>query len=147
MLSKKDQIILAQAQTSLDQMWASVEMLMPFVNTLSDNGIPADLSEEYRQVAHLCCQIVGWELTSRVLSRDQYLRCEIIDDEGEETVISVKSTNGKVEFVVPSREVRRNVKGHTIPVRAHRVLGDNWSCFTEKGQALIVPESEIICEG
>lgn len=147
MRTKEEERTLAQAQTALDQMWGSVELLMPFVQKLSDEGIPQDLPLEYRDVAHLCCQIVGWELVARVMSREQYLRCKIVEaeDYSGEVKIAVKSKDDEVYFGVPSEEIEE-VEGETvIRIKAHRSVDQTYSCFID-GDTLIVPESEIICE-
>ena len=147
MQTKEEARTLAQAQTALDQMWGSVELLMPFVQKLSENGVPEDLPFEYRDVAHLCCQIIHWELVARVMSRDQYLRCKVVEPEdySGEVKIAVKSKDGEVYFGVEAGDIQEIDGSTVIRIKAHRSIKDTFSCFLE-GDRLLVPESEIICE-
>lgn len=99
----KDQSSIVKSQAALDQAWRSIEALLPRIVEIGDKGIA---TEKDAELANMCVKLVGWEISLRVVQRDQFIRCMIIKGElPNEVGVRLNTIMGHQTFYVNAEEI------------------------------------------
>lgn len=153
-MTNEEQKEVAAAQTRLDQLWAAIELLAPWISKIANDGITPECSQNELDIAKACCQLIGEEIATRVSQREQYLICQFAGElPSGDIILLVKAyPNSIYIYVNPSRVQKSDGSPFDFTsqdtryrVSAYRQLS-NMHAVIINDKAILVPNSEIIYE-
>ena len=156
-MSKKitaQQRLSIMSQSQLDQVWENAETLAPWISKLAQDGITTKNTGEELEVAKTCCQIVEWELMTRIMRRDWFVKCSINEIGKKKCNITILTVLGEMDFSVDIKEVQSIDGGELNPdekealakAMIYRQTGGFAVFVNGIDGAVLVAEEEIITE-
>lgn len=105
-MSDDNQPEIVKSQADIDQAWRSIEPALPAILQIGESG-PATMEE--MELALICVRLVGWEISLRVVQREQYLRCVVLSNSTgslpNEVAVRITTLQGHQSFYLPSDKV------------------------------------------
>jgi hypothetical protein len=147
MPSNEENKVIIQSTSALDQYWETFEVLYPYVCSLSE-GIPVKLDTDMREVAKLCCQLVGWELALRMLKKKRTIKCSIKYTEDGVSIVEILTHSGFDTFVVPDTSILTDEAGSRLRITSYRTPDGYHKVFLPKvgenrSEYVLLPDTEI----
>jgi hypothetical protein len=106
MFDKNGQSAVVKSQASLDQAWAGIEGMLPRIVNIAEQGIG---SVDDLEIALACVRLVGWEVSLRIVQREQFVRCVVLPEMGDalpgEVAVRITTTAGQQTYYVPESSV------------------------------------------
>lgn len=97
---------LVKNQAALDQAWKAMEPMMLRVIEIAERGLGPHSNGEDLAIAKMCAQLVEWELNTRIMQRDYFVRCIVYKGMfSDELAVRISTLNGHMSFMVPRDSV------------------------------------------